>query len=470
MKKLILLISVSIISISTIAQDSLNMRLNYNWFDTTLPYNNYWAKDGENMRQYYNEIWGWHNPVDNREYGVIGVFDGTHIFDVTNPDSVYEADYIPAKDRADIHRDFKTYGNYLYGVADEGNNALQIIDMSYLPDSASLVYESTEFVIQSHNIYIDEGILYMVSPTLTLGNVSGFRMLDIATDPENPILLGDFDLPFGHGNHIHDLFVRDKKAYCSNGNSGFFIYDVADPNNVSFLASIESYSEQGYNHNGWLSEDSKTLFFTDETHGMGIKSFDISDLNNIEENVIFRSHVGAIVHNVFVHGDSLYASYYHDGVYVYNIEDPKCPYEVAYYDTYEEPDGYHSYQGAWGVYPFLPSGTVLVSDFENGLFVLTLENKTSVSPPAECNTGITNINETFHFSISPNISSNYITLKLALGYKGDVKIYNSQGQLTQTISESNENQKIDITSLTNGLYTVIIEEDNIIKTKKFIKN
>jgi hypothetical protein len=26
--------------------------------------------------------------------------------------------------------------------------------------------------------------------------------------------------------------------------------------------------------------------------------------------------------------------------------------------------------GAWGVYPFLPSGTLLVSDIENGMFLL----------------------------------------------------------------------------------------------------
>ncbi len=27
----------------------------------------------------------------------------------------------------------------------------------------------------------------------------------------------------------------------------------------------------------------------------------------------------------------------------------------------------------WSVYPYLPSGTVIVSDISNGLFVLTLE-------------------------------------------------------------------------------------------------
>ena len=230
MNKLFLTFTLSIISGFSIAQDSLNMRQNYNWNDTSLASYDGWYNDST-MLQYFNEIWGWHNPVDNKEYAVIGTLDGTYIFDVSNPNSTYEADYIPAKDRADIHRDFKTYGNYLYSVADEGNNALQIIDMSYLPDSASLVYQSTEFVIQSHNIFIDEttGVLYLVSPSAPGGGPSGFRMLDIKTDSEKPILIADFDLPFSHGNHIHDLFVRDNKAYCSNGNSGFFIYDVSDP-------------------------------------------------------------------------------------------------------------------------------------------------------------------------------------------------------------------------------------------------
>ena len=44
--------------------------------------------------------------------------------------------------------------------------------------------------------------------------------------------------------------------------------------------------------------------------------------------------------------------------------------EVSFFDTYPE-DNAPSFDGAWGVYPFFPSGTIVVSDINRGLFVLS---------------------------------------------------------------------------------------------------
>ena len=52
----------------------------------------------------------------------------------------------------------------------------------------------------------------------------------------------------------------------------------------------------------------------------------------------------------------------HDLTYPYNII------KVASYDTY--PGQTIGFDGCWGVYPFLPSGTILASDITKGLFVL----------------------------------------------------------------------------------------------------
>ena len=41
---------------------------------------------------------------------------------------------------------------------------------------------------------------------------------------------------------------------------------------------------------------------------------------------------------------------------------------MGYYDTFE-PNHHDSYMGAWGVYPFLPSGNILLSDMQTGLYV-----------------------------------------------------------------------------------------------------
>lgn len=456
-------------SLTLNAQDSLNMKLNYNWVDTAgLYYNTYFG-----INHYFNEVWGWANDSTGEEYAIMGAADGTYFFNVTNVDSCYKIDYIEAKDRADIHRDYKSFGNYVYMVADEGNNSLQIYDMSSLPDSVTLVYDSDEFVQNSHNIYIEDSVLYMVSPRVPGNDPTGFRMLDLTIDPANPTLLADFYLPSdgSQGTHVHDLYVKNDKAYCSNGNSGFYIYDISDKLNITTLGQINAYTEQGYNHNSWMSEDCSTIFFTDENLGMGIKSYDITDLDNINLNTIFRSNVGAMAHNVLVHGNMLYVSYYHDGVVVFDITDPAAPVLVASYDTFDEQNGYDDYQGAWGVYPYLPSGTILVSDFENGLFVLTMDS--SITPlynPSDCKDTIevnTILNDLNEIEISPNPANDVLSLNNSS--IGNVEIINMTGEIVVQ-KRIDIQEKINISNLKTGIYLIRYSTQNKEFKNRFIKN
>ena len=54
--------------------------------------------------------------------------------------------------------------------------------------------------------------------------------------------------------------------------------------------------------------------------------------------------------------------------------------EIGSFDTYLSPSANTAgTDGAWGVYPFLPSGTILVSDIENGLFLL--KRNETLPPP-----------------------------------------------------------------------------------------
>jgi hypothetical protein len=46
--------------------------------------------------------------------------------------------------------------------------------------------------------------------------------------------------------------------------------------------------------------------------------------------------------------------------------------EIAFFDTFPVSDA-AIFDGAWSVYPYFPSGTIIVSDISNGLFILTLQ-------------------------------------------------------------------------------------------------
>ena len=76
-----------------------------------------------------------------------------------------------------------------------------------------------------------------------------------------------------------------------------------------------------------------------------------------------------IPHNTFVYGNFLVTSYYRDGVVIHDATYPSNLIEVGNYDTAPSMSG-DGFNGCWGVYPYLPSGLIIASDIEEGLFIL----------------------------------------------------------------------------------------------------
>lgn len=62
-------------------------------------------------------------------------------------------------------------------------------------------------------------------------------------------------------------------------------------------------------------------------------------------------------------------SWYKDGVVITDVTRPDNMVNVGWYDTYTQGSG-DGFKGDWGVFPYLPSGILVVSDINNGLFVL----------------------------------------------------------------------------------------------------
>ena len=181
MKNIIVILFVLITTVIE-AQTSLNMNLAYQWQDQTLPPSS--AHDNT-----YNEVWGYAN--NGREYAIIGSTMGTHIFDITDVNNVDTVAFIPGKIQGTniIHRDYDTYQDYLYIVADEGSSSLQIVDLSLLPASAPVVYDEDSMIVKSHNIFIDtaSGHLYTCGGVTNLGP-NRLSIFDLSVDPTDPSL------------------------------------------------------------------------------------------------------------------------------------------------------------------------------------------------------------------------------------------------------------------------------------------
>lgn len=93
---------------------------------------------------------------------MIGSTAGTYILDVTDPTNPIETDYIPHRQTDAIWHEYKTFGNYLYIISDDGgNNSLQIADLSTLPDSAHVFMTAILFSIM-HIHYSLKAINFML--------------------------------------------------------------------------------------------------------------------------------------------------------------------------------------------------------------------------------------------------------------------------------------------------------------------
>lgn len=322
----------------------------------------------------YNECWGF--AQGGHEYGVLGSTAGLHFIDVTNPTDPVEAFFVEGASSGTsiVHRDFKDYKGYLYAVADEGSTAtLQIVDIQDLPNSLTEVYNSNEFVVTSHNLFIDtsQAKLYL------LGAQGKTKILDIS-NPADPVLLGSYPNGSFYMPYVHDAYIRDNIGIMDCGGDGLWVIDFSDPASPVLLGTMTDYPGAGYNHSGWLSEDGHYYYMLDETHGSPVKVVDMSDYTDLKvvASINAFSAPSQIPHNALIRDNILYVSYYYDGLQAYDITDPLNPERIAYYDTYDGPDDTF-YAGAWGVNPFLPSGNILISDIQSGLWVfaaLTGEN------------------------------------------------------------------------------------------------
>jgi choice-of-anchor B domain-containing protein len=326
----------------------------------------------------YADIWGY--EADGREYALIGVTGGTSIIDVTDPAIPLEVEFISGPTAPPYEwRDIKTHLNYAY-VVTEGTGfgqGLQIIDLSNLPTSASLVNTVATWFSRAHNIFIDNGYAYVIGT----GGGGGMHILDLS-DPVNPVQTAYYTA----SDYIHDVYVWDDTVVVCAADS-YDLVDVSDKNNPQ-LISISSPLPGIYAHSGWMTEDKRYFIAAEEFNVRDLIVFDLQDRSTWDLVVPSWQMSGdSPIHNIFVLGNYAHISYYKDGYVVLNISDPTVPTFAGQYDTYPGNGG--TYDGAWGCYPYLPSGNVLISDMSTGLYVLDFlgDNTTStndiISQPVE---------------------------------------------------------------------------------------
>jgi len=358
------------------------------------------------------DIWGFVDLNTNREYAIMGYSTGTAVYDVTDAENPREVGF--ADGQTTTWRDIKIYqfwnagaerwNAYAYVTADNASDGLFVIDLSELPHRVSRVAYASDFR-EAHNVYITKtdfttGLaLTADSPVLIIAgsnNSDGrFRTYSLA-NPAAPVFLTAPATPPGQAGgdrlYMHDaasMIVTDarKNTQCANAAASDYcdvlfdfnestvdIWDVTDPSNPVRLSHVP-YSNSRYTHSGWWSEDKQYVFVQDELDERDrglvttLRVFSISDLRNPTLAGTWTGPTRAIDHNGFVRGNRYYMSNYSRGLTVLDITNPARPALAGRFDSYPSSDGV-GFPGAWGTYPFLPSGNVLISDIDSGFYVV----------------------------------------------------------------------------------------------------
>ena len=311
-----------------------------------------------NTKSGYSGIWGYESP-DGREFALVGENNGLWIVEVTDPRNPHEIGYYPLPNNR--WRECTSYGHYVYSVS-EGHNGLQVVDMIDPESPRDLGRIVRALWSNAHTVSLDPdmGRIYVN------GTSMGMQILDVKTDPEHPTLLGTYAQEF-----VHDSHHRRGKSYLSHYYSGTLrIVSNANPQSLTQLGILTT--PGNLSHDAWVTDDDKILLTTDEnsTPQPGfLQAWDIS-APSIARKLGSYVVPGHIVHTVTILNRTAYVAWHGEGLQVIDISDPSNLKRIAYYDTSSQTTGLN---GAWSSYPYFDSGTIVLTDIQEGLFAMRLE-------------------------------------------------------------------------------------------------
>ena len=347
-----------------------------------------------------NDVWGWTDKPSGREFAVVGLTNRTSFVEVSNPDApVYLGSLKTTPGTGNrAWRDVKVYNDQAYIVADNnGAHGMQVFDLTQLltatessttdPHYFSSVGVYTGFE-EAHNVFINEdsGYAYVVgSPDVASG---GLHVLDLngGTNGAMPTFVGNFSSDgYTHDTQVVNYIGPDSDyagreiAFNSNEDT-LTIVDVSDKSNMTQISRV-GYEGSEYSHQGGLSEDQRFFFMNDELDELRsdeliqtrTQVWDVSDLDNPLHLGYHDGTRSTIDHNLYAKDGLIYQANYTSGFRLLRINDAATLdlREVGYFDTYNANNNVN-FNGAWSVFPYFDSGTILVNDRQNGLFVLSI--------------------------------------------------------------------------------------------------
>jgi len=339
-----------------------------------------------------NDVWGYVSP-SGREYALMGLSNGTGFVEVTNPGSSQIIAFISGP--SSLWRNVKTYQNYAYSVS-EGGGGIQVFNLANIDNGVVTLVNTVDAgaaTPATHTMIINEqtGFLYRMG-----GGSNGLRVYTLkpttaapSASATNPVLVASWTTKYTHDGAVFNWTTgpyAGKEIFFACGglnggqtDTGVDILDVTNKSAITVIGRF-TYSNSNFCHQLWLSQDRRYAYINDELDEDNRGIFNVGrimDIANLASPVAagtYTTGLRAVDHNEYVHNNLLFCSNYTTGLQIFDLTNPASPQRTAWFDTHPNDDASPtaSFNGLWSNYPYLPSGTILGSDIERGLFVWRL--------------------------------------------------------------------------------------------------
>jgi len=375
-----------------------------------------------------NDIWGWTDSQDGKEYALMGRTNGTSFVDISDPENPIYLGNLPSHGASSIWRDIKVYANHAFIVSEASGHGMQVFDLTRLrnvPAPPVTFDEDAHFggFGSAHNIVINEdsGFAYGVGTGTCSG---GLHMVNIQT-PTSPTDAGCFS----QDGYTHDAqcimydgpdVTHVGKEICFNSNEDTLT--IADVTNKGATVELsrKPYPGSSYAHQGWVTDDHAYFLMDDELdeqnsgHNTRTRVWDVSDLDNPVLVGYQDGPTAAIDHNLYIHEGYAYQSNYRAGLRITDLENVATAVmpEAAYFDIYPGSNS-AAFNGNWSNYPYFESGVVIVSGIEQGLYILEPDL------PPDFALNVTAVSTSI---CSPNSATEPVALTAKNGYTGTVNL------------------------------------------------
>ncbi|MBK9175478.1 MAG: choice-of-anchor B family protein [Flavobacteriales bacterium] len=336
------------------------------------------------------DLWGWTDPLNGKEYALVGARTGTAFVDITNATAPVLIGFLPAHGNVNsLWRDVDTHGNWCFVGSEAAGHGLQVFDLTRLRNVANPPQTFTEDAhyggfSNSHSLFADktEPYVYVVGSNQANG---GLVVINVS-NPLAPTLAGTH--PFEGYIHENAVFLyngpdtehvgkRLSFNFHINANDRVTIMDVTDKTDITVIGTTPAYTSMSLCHQGWLTEDHRYLLMNDEgdenayNYNTRTHIFNVQNLDAPTYVGYFSGPNPSYDHNLYVHRGLVWESNYTSGLHIVDAAGVATATMTlaAYFDTYPLNNG-RSYVGAWGNYPYFASGNVIVSSVGEGLFIL----------------------------------------------------------------------------------------------------